>query len=131
MMILVSLFVLTLAASPAGSAGPHDEQRSVRCIECHTRLPLAGRDAPLRSETALFCEGCHRQHHGSQGTSHPMGVVPTMQIPSDMVLDEAGKLSCFTCHRFHDDTTVDSGEKTYYLRRPPGRDFCFSCHSNF
>jgi len=123
-MILVAL--VSFSSGTQGSA--HDGPIAVRCIECHTRLPLSGVAAPLRLETGDICLGCHGRYHGDELGSHPVNRIPSMRVPSDMLLDENGKMACITCHNFHGEYLDDTGEKLYYLRRSPGRDFCFSCH---
>ena len=57
-----------------------------------------------------------------------MNQVPSMKIPPDMLLNDQGRIVCITCHAFHGEFRDEDGNKKYYLRRTPGKTFCFSCH---
>lgn len=130
-LLIATLFAAVAAVSPGDRAGAHDGPNPVRCIECHTRLPLAGADAPLRSGAGDWCLYCHTRFHGDELGSHPVSRIPSMRVPPDMLLDENGRMGCITCHRFHGKDEDEDGRKLYYLRRTQGRDFCFSCHRKF
>ena len=124
--ILAALFT---ALSPAGKDAAHDGLLKVPCIECHKHLPLAGTTAPLRDEASDVCVTCHQRHHGTdEMRSHPVNRVPSMQVPPDMVLDSKGRMACVTCHNFHGEYRDENGNKRFYLRRSPGKTFCYSCH---
>jgi predicted CXXCH cytochrome family protein len=72
---------------------------------------------------------CHRNHHGADSIrSHPVNVTPSMSVPPDMVLDNRGKIQCTTCHVFHGTYRDEDGKRLFYLRRSPGKTFCYSCH---
>ena len=116
---------------------PHDADVSsqgmtqVPCIECHTHLPFAKGTPFLRDTASNVCSICHQRHHGTDTMrSHPMNVVPSMRIPSDMIQDSQKKIVCVTCHAFHGEYQDENGNKLYYLRRPPGKSFCYSCHKS-
>jgi predicted CXXCH cytochrome family protein len=126
--LTVILFAAVAAISSGSRGSAHDGPIKTQCIECHTRLPLAGADAPLRTETGEICLTCHSRYHGDELGSHPVNLIPSLRVPADMPLDENGKMGCITCHSFHGGYRDDNGKKLYYLRRTPGRDFCFSCH---
>jgi predicted CXXCH cytochrome family protein len=54
-----------------------------------------------------------------------------VNIPKDMPLDVAGKMTCVTCHDIHRAYINPlTGQKTYFLRRDViGKNFCLSCHN--
>ncbi len=55
--------------------------------------------------------------------SHPIGIVPSMPVPDDFLLDWRGQLTCVTCHDPH------GRSNNQYLRTElRGRDFCILCH---
>lgn len=118
------------AFSSNGMDDPHSGLRNVSCIECHERLPFAAGAPPrLREEVGTLCGTCHKQHHGANALkSHPVNRVPTMPVPPDMILDRQGRIVCVTCHAFHGAYLNQDGSKQFYLRRSPGKTFCFSCH---
>lgn len=117
---LTALFCLLAAAASA----VHDEPGAMRCLDCHTRLPFQASAAPLRDAVGGVCSRCH----AALGHSHPVEVVPSMKVPADLPLDGRGRLTCVTCHRFHDKSGKDTIQ--HLLRRPGGKMFCFSCHRN-
>ncbi len=73
------------------------------------------------------CTGCHTP---DAEFSHPVGVIPSMPIPSDMPLVE-GKIACITCHA--DTAAMDHGggrpgrPAMRSESRPDGQ-FCLQCH---
>lgn len=127
----IILSLLLAASSPDGKDVAHNGLLKVTCIECHTRLPFPGKKAVLRNDVGDVCNRCHPQNHGT-GTmlSHPVNPTPSpaMKVPSDMILDSQGKIVCITCHAFHGEYRDDDGKKRFYLRRTPGKTFCYSCH---
>lgn len=73
--------------------------------------------------TSSSCTECHAM---DRGLSHPVGVVPSMQIPSAFVL-ENGKLACTTCH---ESTDHRGGEKGAMLRKGVSEEgLCSQCHA--
>jgi len=106
----------------------HDEVGKVRCLDCHPRLPFNGAKALLNERAAEICTGCHTG--GGKMTanlSHPFNITPSMAIPRDLPLAR-GRLTCITCHTFHEGYRDAKGNKRYFLRRQRGRAFCYSCH---
>ena len=126
--IIILAAVLT-AVSPSAKDAAHDGLLKVHCIDCHKHLPLAGTKPPLRDEASDVCATCHQRHHGADTMrSHPVTGIPSMQIPPDMLLGINGGIVCVTCHNFHGEYRDESGNKRFYLRRSPGKTFCYSCH---
>jgi hypothetical protein len=101
----------------------------VGCLVCHERLPFAGYEI---SFTEMVNEACMECHHKHSYFSHPIKVVPSMLIPADMPLSKNGKITCITCHTFHEGyMDKEGGQKTSFLRRTTtGKLFCYSCHKN-
>ena len=125
----IILAALLTALSPAAKDVAHQGLLDVRCLDCHKNLPLADAKPALRDEASDVCTTCHQRHHGSESIrSHPVNEVPSMKVPPDMVLDSNGVMVCVTCHDFHGEYKDEKGNKQYYLRRTPGKTFCYSCH---
>lgn len=117
------------ATSPDDKIVAHNGPLKVACIECHAHLPFNGSAPALRSEIGGVCSTCHQRHHGTDRIrSHPVSRVSAMKTPPDMLLDSRGKIVCITCHTFHGEYRDEDGKRSYYLRRTPGKIFCFSCH---
>ena len=116
-------------AAPGDSGGVHQALGTVKCVDCHAWLPLAGAPLSFRDETGKVCAGCHKSFHGRTGSfSHPADVRPSMAVPRDMPLDSKGSMTCFTCHTFHVGYKDSDGKKRFFLRRTSGKAFCYSCH---
>jgi hypothetical protein len=130
--MMISGFILAAAlatASPDTGGLAHSGQLNVTCIECHTHLPFPGSAPTLRDTACDACGACHIQHHGTDAMrAHPVQVAPSMRVPSDMPLDKQGNMQCITCHAFHGDYRDENGRKLFYLKRSPGKTFCYSCH---
>jgi predicted CXXCH cytochrome family protein len=101
------------------------------CSGCHLRAP-----APGEAGTNLFvtdietlCLRCHVEVRVTM--SHPLGVKPTFELPSDMPLDWKGELTCTTCHLMHstDDNRFYFSNK-FLRRNSTGKAFCLECHQN-
>jgi ribosomal protein L34E len=130
-MITSSLILIAVlgAFSPNGQDTAHNGPLKISCVDCHTRLPLANNTPSLRAEVKDVCASCHKAYHGADAVrSHPLNVVPSLSVPSDMLLDDQGRIVCITCHAFHGEYRDEEGGKLYYLRRSPGKTLCYSCH---
>jgi predicted CXXCH cytochrome family protein len=126
--IIILAALVTAFSLPAKDVA-HEGRLNVRCLDCHKHLPLAGTTPPLRDEVNDVCIVCHERHHGTdEMRSHPVTGVPSMPVPPDMVLDGKGRITCVTCHDFHGAYRDENGKKRFYLRRSPGKTFCYSCH---
>ncbi len=118
------------AAKDTRRGNPHAHfQNSDQCAKCH--LSTDSQLAPERFSTDAngVCLGCHARE--SLGRSHPLNVRPEekyrkMAVPTDLRLDDAGRIMCLTCHTAHGQYV------SYFLRRSgPDRDFdllCEACH---
>ncbi len=124
----IILAAVLTASSQNNQNDAHNDLLNTPCIECHRHLPFKGKP-DLRSEVNNSCVACHQGSHGTAKVfSHPVNVAPSMIIPSDMPLDDQGRIVCITCHAFHGEYRAENGEKLYYLRRSNGKTFCYSCH---
>lgn len=132
MIISGTILAIALAAfSPDVGDNAHNGPLNIPCVECHVRLPFPGIALSLRSDIGAVCNTCHERHHGTDNMrSHPVDTVPSIKVPSDMILDNRGRIVCITCHAFHGEFRDEDGNKRYYLRRTPGKTFCYSCHKH-
>jgi predicted CXXCH cytochrome family protein len=125
----LALAAVVLAAASTESLAVHKVAGKVPCLDCHSSLPLNDNRPSFREEVGPICVGCHRDYHGKAGTlSHPVNVPPSMAVPRDMILDAKGRIICITCHKFHTGYKDSDGKKAFFLRRSPGKAFCYSCH---
>ena len=124
--LLLLLVLLLICLSPSVLYAVHEAAEGIKCLDCHVRMPLDARRAGLFNEG--ISAACHRCHKG-YAHSHPVNVVPSMQIPRDMPLDIKGRLTCITCHAFHSGYVDAEGRKLFFLRRQKGETFCHSCHT--
>lgn len=125
-------FVILLLPAEGLSEGVHvhNQVGKVRCLDCHVTLPLKQKVLSFNQEIKAVCAKCHKETCGQDG-HHPVDVRPSMEIPPDMFLDEKGMLTCITCHSFHAGWGKYEQSRPNFLRRPPGRTFCFYCHKEF
>lgn len=96
---------------------------SGRCNFCHLTTPQVGDEIRFSRSISYLCLDCHTV---PRDNSHPIGVLPSMDIPTGFLLDWAGKLTCATCHDPH-----SSADNQYLRIEARGRDFCVMCHQNF
>ncbi|MCK5517149.1 MAG: hypothetical protein KAI39_09770 [Desulfobulbaceae bacterium] len=96
---------------------------SGRCNFCHLTSPEIGVEVKFSRSISYLCLECHNV---PRENSHPIGVVPSMTVPDDFLLDWTGKMTCATCHDPH------ASSKNQYLRTEArGREFCQICHQGF
>lgn len=108
---------------------PHNFSSS-ECFGCHFTLPQPGDTAAMAfmDDLSVLCTNCHP----IDMQSHVVGILPHIPMPGDMPTDDAGRITCGTCHNPHMNA-VDpvTGEKTYFLRKSrPGKGFCLLCHED-
>ena len=130
---LFTLLLLFFHNDLSASETPHDSAE-IRCLDCHVNLPLERVSLSFYSDTPSICLECHKNcpcrgyAETENGYIHPVGMVPTMAVPDDMVLDKTGKISCITCHFYHDKDKAPLTAHTPYLRRSTVKRLCMSCH---
>jgi predicted CXXCH cytochrome family protein len=126
----ISCYVLLLCSIVFSHAyAVHDEIGKVRCLDCHPRLPFNGTKALLNEHAGEVCTRCHTSGGKmSETISHPVDIVPSMAIPRDLPTDARGRMTCITCHTFHEGYRDAEGNKRYFLRRQKGKTFCYTCH---
>lgn len=94
-----------------------------RCTFCHLSTPQEGDELKFSRSVSHLCQECHNV---SRENSHPIGVLPSMDVPDGFLLDWAGKMTCATCHDPH-----ANGDNQYLRTDARGRDFCAMCHRDF
>ena len=65
-----------------------------------------------------LCLNCHPP----TSADHPVGVIPSGPIPTDLPLSSDGKIICLTCHNSHDGGDTPAGQ------RMPADQLCLTCH---
>lgn len=103
--------------------GVHDF--SGKCDNCHLNTPEKGKEKLLFvKDISFLCQECHREE---KGLTHPVDIKPSMEIPSDFILDWKGEITCVTCHYAHKN---NARSIRYFLRTAAeGEIFCRMCHS--
>ncbi len=124
MFILFSMvFVLMLTSILIWSRQEDVHDFTGRCNACHLNNPEKGGKLIFVKDIDYMCSECHDE---AKGLSHPVGVKPSMKIPSEFPLDWKGEITCDTCHVAH---ASDSMSVRFLLRkRVFGELFCRSCH---
>ena len=122
-----------LHASWLFAADTNHDSSELRCLDCHVTLPFEGVPLLFHVDTSAICLNCHRSYpceaqSGKKGFTHPVAVVPSFEIPTDMPLDLQKSMGCITCHFFHDGSYGPDVIYEFQLRRPIGPNFCYTCH---
>lgn len=87
-----------------------------------TLTPATTRPTLRPSFDATRCTDCHAM---DAGFSHPVGIAPSMPMPSSLPL-QGGLITCLTCH---EPTPHDSALGRAFLRAPlSGASRCDACH---
>ncbi len=140
------------AASPAFAEDPGSPSSSKECAGCHvrwvqtffsggTRSDYMTRPAPGAEADEKMCFSCHdgsmedSRARMLRGEGHEVGKPPPagMQLPEDFPLDEAGKLTCATCHTPHEISRkqVEEEGETFFMRSSiRGSAMCRQCHDD-
>lgn len=114
---VLTMAVLALsAADPTTSRAATQLHPEAACTDCHAAADGGG----LMATQEALCGGCHR---GGVEASHPSGFVPMRNLPAAFPLDDAGRMTCSTCHDFH-------GKRPALLRATHGDRFCLGCHDD-
>ncbi len=127
----ISAIMLAALAFPSAAQPLHNEIGKTRCLDCHVILPFNAETLSFHEDIETVCRQCHNNDHAGPGLSHPVGIIPSMKIPTDMPLDRKGQMTCITCHTFHVEWRSVVDDNQYLLRRPEDRMFCFYCHMTF
>lgn len=112
------------------------------CVDCHALppdRPHTNAKAKRHSQNvssvgeiivdinkACSQSGCH---FINPDLGHPVGVIPSAEIPDDMPLDQYSRITCVSCHDDKQES-LNSRPNPYYLRQPPGKQLCGSCHQH-
>lgn len=96
-----------------------------KCLDCHLDVPKENEDTGyppifLRDMTGM-CAECHKD---ALKVSHPVDMLPTMNVPSGMPLDWRGAVTCITCHFAH----KDGFGATHIRVKASGAGLCVQCH---
>lgn len=119
---LIGALIISLVAGITiwGDFNNAGHEFSGRCNFCHMTLPKAGKVTKFSRSISFLCLECHNM---PQENSHPIGMVPSMRVPEEFMLDWGGKMTCVTCHDPH------AAANNQYLRTETrGRNFCTLCH---
>lgn len=119
----LTLFGMVVGVSLWSDFDKEGHEFSSRCEHCHMGTPQMGEDVKFVRSISYLCLDCHNV---PRDNSHPIGVLPTMEMPQGFLLDWAGKMTCATCHDPH-----SSAGNQYLRTEARGRDFCTLCHQNF
>jgi hypothetical protein len=119
----------------------HDEQKFTKynphksiesgedCLFCHERQPYKGDSAStvsFISSMSMICLRCHDNYAHPAGLDHM--VKPEMEVPKDLPLDNAGRITCISCHNPHIDAKKKTKEEMDKRLRRTGDKLCDACH---
>ena len=124
LLLPISATILLAAYVWSQSGSVHDF--TGRCKDCHLFMPKEGekeRDFIFTRDMNYLCEQCHGD---LTGLSHPVGMRPSMKVPSTYPLDWKGDLTCNTCHVAHWDNA--QSKKNLLRTAVIGEFFCSECH---
>jgi len=112
--MLAAALVLS-AADPTSPRAATQLHPDAACADCHGAADGGG---GLIATQETLCGSCHR---GGVEASHPSGFVPARNLPAAFPLDDAGRMTCSTCHDFH-------GKRPALLRATHRDNLCLGCH---
>jgi predicted CXXCH cytochrome family protein len=122
---LVAAFVVLVATAIVASVKAENRAR--------VTLAYVGSGAErsiLRSSAQELPDNrCQHCHEPDPLFSHPVDVIPTMHVPSNLPL-ENGRMTCMTCH--DGDSDLHGAARTLHtglLRDSSAQNFCNLCHS--
>ena len=92
-----------------------------RCSECHLADPqkYPKKAYQLLASQEALCSKCHA---GAIKVSHPSGLQPERDLPTEFPVDWKGDMTCSTCHNVH-----RSGAGIMRVA-DSGKDLCLRCH---
>lgn len=123
--LAIFLAVAVLAAGYVYSQWTSYHDFEGKCLDCHLTVPAHG-ETPRTfvKDISAMCYGCHPD---SKTLSHPVDMVPSMEVPEGFPLDWSGKMTCVSCHPVH-----KKGNGPYHMRsRVRGQGLCMLCHNDF
>lgn len=111
---------------------PHkDIQSGKGCLFCHERQPDMKMDTretvSFVASMRLICLRCHDRFPHPAEKEHL--VMPTMDVPKNLPLDDAGMITCITCHNPHIGGATGNTGADRRLRMP-GDKLCDACHGS-
>jgi len=117
--------------SKFSKTNPHkDISQDEGCLFCHERMPDRKTDTAATvsfiTSLRMICLRCHDRFPHPADKEHL--VLPTMDVPKDLPLDEAGRITCITCHNPHLGGEKGSAEDLDRRLRRPGDKLCDACH---
>ncbi|HLC17846.1 MAG TPA: cytochrome c3 family protein [Thermodesulfobacteriota bacterium] len=120
--LIVTTLVVVLFAGYVSSVWESYHDFEGRCLDCHLYEPERGGAAPtFVKDITLMCVECHEEF---RDMSHPVDMVPAMEVPGVFPLDWKGTITCATCHPVH-----KKGFGDFRLRvAAVGEGFCVYCH---
>ncbi len=92
-------------AQPLGGKSSHEPYQKGRCDMCHAPHGTDRDDKLLRLPGDRQCLSCHPDLP-KRGHVHPSGTGTKRKLPEDIVLDNAGRLLCLSCHLAHESGEV-------------------------
>ncbi|MBI5695091.1 MAG: cytochrome c3 family protein [Nitrospirae bacterium] len=122
--------------------GCHDEKKFAKtnphggieegegCLFCHERQPDRRTDTAATvsfiTSMRMICLRCHDRHNHPAGVEHL--VMPETDLPRDLPVDDAGMITCITCHNPHIGGEKGSSTALDRRLRRPGDKLCDVCH---
>lgn len=105
----------------SANANPHVPGDLALCSACHTANPPA-----LSFDAVTTCVKCHAGNVDNHPvSSHPIGSLPRISVPSSMPLTKDGKMVCYTCHDPH------NRHKRGKMLRVDYQTICVTCHVGY
>ena len=120
---IVVILSLSVSVGLWGSLSGTGHDFRTRCKFCHLTRPKVGEIGHFTRDISFLCLDCHSV---ATRNSHPVGMIPTMQVPEDFLLDWGGRLTCATCHDPHAD--APDGQLSFMRTDATGKAFCDLCH---
>lgn len=127
--ITVIAVLLVFIVFALNKQGPSPHNGKGTCLDCHLHNPEKSHEdnkKMMKKDVDVLCKQCHQIQ---QGLSHPSNRQAMRQIPKELPLDWAGRITCVTCHYPH---RTDQPDVTGFRIRTEtiGRPFCQNCHND-
>ena len=113
------------------NTNPHrDIEAEEGCLFCHERQPDRKSDTretvSFITSMRMICLRCHERYAHPAGTEHL--VMPEVDVPAEMPLDDEGRITCITCHNPHIGGEKGQTDDSDRRLRLPGDRLCDACH---